>query len=79
MLPLTFINPDDYDRIEENDRISVLGLADLTPGNPVTVEVRKSNGDTFTFETTHTFSEEQIKWFVSGSALNVIREQTAAD
>ena len=79
MLPLTFINPDDYDRIEENDRISVLGLADLTPGNPVTVEVRKSNGDGFTFETTHTFSEEQIKWFVSGSALNVIREQTAAD
>ena len=78
MLPLTFINPNDYDLIEENDRISVLGLKDLAPGDPVTVEVLKPNGERFSFLTTHTFSDEQLNWFISGSALNVIRSQTSS-
>ena len=77
MLPLTFVNPVDYDRIEEDDRISVRGLKSLSPGNTVDVNVQKPNGDAFSFETTHTFSEEQLKWFFSGSALNVIRAQTS--
>ena len=76
MLPLTFVDPNDYERIEENDRIGVVGLKDLAPDELVTVEVSKPNGEQFSFETTHTFSEEQINWFVSGSALNVIRAQT---
>ena len=76
MLPLTFVDPNDYERIEENDRIGVVGLKDLAPDELVTVEVTKPNGEQFSFETTHTFSEEQINWFVSGSALNVIRAQT---
>ena len=78
MLPLTFIEQNDYDRIDENDRISVRGLKDLAPGDSVTVEVLKPNGESFSFLTTHTFSDEQLKWFVSGSALNVIRAQTSA-
>lgn len=76
MLPLTFVDPGDYDRIDEDDRISVRSLKDLAPGITVTVEVTKSNGLSFTFETSHTFSQEQLKWFTEGSALNVIREQT---
>ena len=76
MLPLTFVDPYDYDRIDEDDRISVRSLKDLTPGNTVTVEVTKSNDQSFTFETSHTFSQQQLKWFTEGSALNVIREQT---
>ncbi len=78
MVPLTFVNPADYDRIEEDDRISVRGLKSLSPGNTVEVNAQKPNGDTFSFETTHTFSEEQLKWFISGSALNVIRAQTSS-
>ena len=77
MLPLTFVDPTDYDRIDESDRISVRGLKNLAPGNTVTVTVLKPDGAAFSFETTHTFSEEQLKWFVSGSALNVIRAQTS--
>ena len=73
MLPLTFADPTDYDRIGEGDRISVRGLADLAPGRTVTVEVRKPSGETILFETNHTFSAEQVKWFRAGSALNIIR------
>ena len=79
MLPLTFVDPTDYDRIEENDRLNVIGLSELAPGAPVTVEVNKPNGENFSFETTHTFSHDQINWFISGSALNVIRAQTSAN
>ena len=49
----------------------------LLTGVPVTVEVNKPDGEQFSFETTHTFSDDQINWFISGSALNVIRAQTS--
>ena len=73
MLPLTFADSADYDRIDEDDRISVVGLDDLAPGRPVTVKVRKPSGDTFSFEANHTFSDDQVEWFKAGSALNIIR------
>ena len=76
ILPLTFSNPADYDKIDEPDQLSVRNLADLTPGETITVDVTKPSGETFSFETTHTFSEDQIEWFKAGSALNVIRSQT---
>ena len=76
MLPLTFADPKDYDKIDEDDRITIRNLSELSPGTPVTVEVTKDNSDSFTFQTTHTFSQDQIEWFISGSALNVIRAQT---
>ena len=63
MLPLTFSNPADYDKIDEPDQLSVRNLADLTPGETITVDVTKPSGETFSFETTHTFSEDQIEWF----------------
>jgi len=73
MLPLTFANPADYDRIGEDDRITVRDLAGLTPGKLVTVTVTPSRGDSWDFQANHTFSPQQIEWFRAGSALNVIR------
>ncbi len=77
MLPLTFADPADYDRIGEDDRIDVTGLADLVPEGQVTVEVTPPSGQTWTFQTNHTFSADQIQRVTAGSALNIIRPQTA--
>ena len=77
MLPLTFADRSDYDRIGEDDRIAVRGLADLAPDAQVTVEVTTPEGDTWTFATDHTFSPDQIEWFKAGSALNIIRQNLA--
>ena len=73
MLPLTFVDPEDYDRIEEDDRITVRSLDDLAPGQPVSVEVCSSDGETWSYSTNHSFSSEQIEWFRAGSALNIIK------
>jgi aconitate hydratase len=73
MLPLTFADPSTYDEIGEDDRISVLGLADLAPDTPVRCRITKPDGTTVDFETVQTFSPEQIEWFRAGSALNIIR------
>jgi aconitate hydratase len=73
MLPLTFADPGDYDLIGEDDRIAVRSIAGLAPGQQVNVEVTKPTGETWSFAANHTFSPEQIKWFRSGSALNVIK------
>jgi aconitate hydratase len=77
MIPLTFVDPADYDRICQDDRIAVRGLADLAPGHEVMVEVTTPQGETWSFATRHTFSEDQVEWFKAGSALNVIRRRTA--
>ena len=73
MLPLTFANSEDYDRLAEDDRIAIRGLGELAPSQTVNVEVTTAAGDTWSFETNHTFSAEQIEWFKAGSALNIIR------
>ena len=70
MLALTFADPGDYDSIDEDDRISVLGLADLAPGRPVQVQVAKPDGTTLDITAEHTLSYAQIEWFQAGSALN---------
>jgi aconitate hydratase len=73
VLPLTFANPSTYDEIGEDDRISVLGLADLTPGVPIQCLITKPDGTTVDFQANHTLSADHIKWFQAGSALNIIR------
>ncbi|HEX2382811.1 MAG TPA: aconitate hydratase [Acidimicrobiales bacterium] len=73
ILPLTFSDPATYDEIGEDDRISVLGLADLAPDAPVRCRITRPDGTTIDFETVHSFSPEQIEWFRAGSALNIIR------
>jgi aconitate hydratase len=74
MLPLTFSDPKDYDRIEQNDRVSIVGLSALEPGKPVTLKIRKPDGRTDEISVKHTMTREQIAWFKAGSALNAAQK-----
>ena len=78
VLALTFADPADYDRIHKDTRLAITGLADLSPGQPVTVELTQADGSVDTITCKHTLSDDQIRWFRAGSALNVIREELAA-
>ncbi|MGI9645304.1 MAG: aconitase family protein, partial [Ilumatobacteraceae bacterium] len=78
LIPLTFADPGTYDLIGEDDRIDVLGLPPV-PGEPVQCRIRKPDGTVIDFETTHTFSSEQVEWFKAGSALNIVRRKVAGD
>jgi len=70
ILPLTFIEPVDYDKFEQNDRVSITGLYALEPGKPVTLQIKKRDGRVVTIQARHTMTREQIAWFKAGSALN---------
>ncbi|KAJ2088998.1 Aconitate hydratase mitochondrial [Coemansia sp. S100] len=72
LLPLTFNNPADYDRINPDDKLSILGLKTLTPGKALTLRITKPSGEHFDIVVDHTFNENQITWFKAGSALNYI-------
>jgi aconitate hydratase len=73
ILPLTFSKPTDYDLVGPGDRVSVTGLAQLTPGKPVTVTITKPDGKTVSIPCLHTLTDEQIGWFKAGSALNALK------
>ncbi|MBK9290551.1 MAG: aconitate hydratase [Bacteroidetes bacterium] len=75
MLALTFAEKSDYDKIREDDRISVLGLREFAPGKPLTVRLHHSDGSTEDFLANHTYNHNQIEWFKAGSALNLIKEK----
>jgi len=70
MLPLTFENVADYDKISPSDRISLLGLDQIAPGKPVTCSILHADGSTVQINLLHTMNEGQIGWFKAGSALN---------
>ena len=72
ILALTFVNPADYDKIKEKDRVSVLGLDKLAPGKNVTVELIHADGSKERFEAKHSYNEKQLAWFRAGSALNAL-------
>ena len=72
LLPLTFADPSDYDLVRESDRISLLGLADLKPGEPVRCVVHHDDGTDDELQLGHSFGEAQIEWFRAGSALNLL-------
>uniref|UniRef100_A0A672FN58 Aconitate hydratase, mitochondrial n=1 Tax=Salarias fasciatus TaxID=181472 RepID=A0A672FN58_SALFA len=74
LLPLTFANPSDYDKILPDDKISIRGLKTFAPGKPLTAVVKHSDGSEDTLELNHTFNETQIEWFKAGSALNRMKE-----
>ena len=75
VLPIVFADPKVYDLIEQDDRINVLGLADLTPDVPVKCQIVKPDGTTIDFEGIQTMNDEQIGWFKAGGALNIIRQR----
>lgn len=72
VLPLTFVDPADYEKIGADDRVDVVGLADLAPGKTVKVVVNHSDGTKDEIEAKHTLSARHIEWFRAGSALNFI-------
>ena len=78
MLGLTFNDKDDYEKIQEDDSIDILGLTDFTPGKPLTVVLNHKDGSKDEIVVNHTYNEQQIEWFKAGGALNVIRAQFAA-
>lgn len=70
MLALTFVDKDDYDKIQEHDLISVIGLRDFAPGRTMKVVLHHEDGTKESFPVQHTYNEQQIGWFHAGSALN---------
>jgi len=74
MLALTFANKNDYDKVLEDDKISILGLTAFTPGKNLTIILNHSNGITDKFEAIHTYNQAQIDWFKAGSALNAMNK-----
>jgi len=75
ILPLTFSNGGDYDKVRETDRVSLLDLAKLAPGREVAAVLHHEDGTEDRIALRHTLSAEQIGWFAAGSALNVIKKQ----
>lgn len=74
MLALTFINKNDYDKVREDDKISILGLTDFKPGKNLVIELTHKNGEKESFEVAHTYNDTQIEWFKAGSALNYMKQ-----
>jgi len=78
ILPLTFSDTADYDKVQPDDHVSLVGLKDLSPGKPVTCVLKHSNGSTDEISLNHSMNESQIEWFHAGSALNRMKQQNAA-
>jgi aconitate hydratase len=76
MLALTFNNPDDYDRIREDDELSIHGLTTFTHGKPLTLIMRHADGTEEKAVLNHTYNDSQIAWFKAGSALNFLTSKS---
>ncbi len=77
MLALTFADKADYDKIQEDDSIDIIGLTSFAPGTPLTLVFTHADGSKDTIIANHTYNEQQIEWFKAGAALNIIRKQVA--
>ena len=75
ILPLTFANPADYDKIQEDDKISLLGVKEIAPGSQIKMVLKHKDGSTEEALLNHTLNANQIEWFKAGSALNLIAAQ----
>jgi len=75
MLALTFADPADYDKIQEDDTIDIVDLDQFAPGRPLTLVVHHADGSEDVIKANHTYNQNQIEWFKAGSALNLIRQQ----
>jgi aconitate hydratase A / 2-methylisocitrate dehydratase len=75
MLPLTFANPADYEKIQEDDKVSIIDLKELAPGKQLKLVIKHKDGSHDEALLNQTMNEAQIKWFKAGSALNLIAQQ----
>ena len=73
LLALAFEDPACYDRVQETDRISLVGLNGLAPGEPVSCRLHHADGTVETIRLLHTYNAPQIEWFKAGAALNLLR------
>ncbi len=78
MLPLTFVDRADYDKVREDDRVSIAGLARFAPGSVHTATFHHADGTEDAAQVRHSFNTEQVEWFKAGSALNVLRRAGGA-
>ena len=74
MLPLTFADPMDYDKVRPDDKVSLVGLKEFAPGKPIKCVLKHSDGTKDEFPLEHTFNAGQIEWFKAGSALNRMKQ-----
>ncbi len=74
MLALTFVNPSDYDKVRQDDRVDILGFDSFAEDQNLTVVLHHADGTEASFEVAHTYNDAQIEWVKSGSALNKIRK-----
>ena len=75
MLALTFADKADYDKIQEDDTIDILGLQEFTAGKPLALALHHSDGNSDIIQANHTYNDQQIEWFKAGGALNIIRRE----
>jgi aconitate hydratase len=75
ILALTFSNPDDYNKIQEDDKLSLIGLNNLEPQKPITCILKHKDGTKDQISLNHSYNKSQIEWFKAGSALNVLRNK----
>ncbi|MCZ2355546.1 MAG: aconitate hydratase [Bacteroidia bacterium] len=73
MLALTFANPSDYDKIQEDDTFDITGLTNFTTGTPLSLVIHHKGGSSETISLNHSYNSPQIEWFKAGGALNIIR------
>jgi aconitate hydratase len=78
MLALTFANPSDYEKIQEDDTIDIKGLETFMEGESLTIVLHHNDGTMDEFPVNHTYNTQQIEWFKAGSALNIIRRSVGA-
>jgi aconitate hydratase len=78
LLALTFSDAADYERIRPDDRLSLLGLAEMAPSNAIACRIKHSDGSAESFPLNHSFSASQLEWFRKGSALNLFHEERAS-
>lgn len=77
MLPLTFADPADYDKINPDDKVDLM-CTQLAVGQPLTLRVHPKNGKAWDASLVHTFNASQIEWFKNGSALNTMAKHAEA-
>src|SRR5690554_3903145 len=78
MLALTFANKDDYDKVQEDDTIDIIGLTTFAPNTPLTVVLHHADGTKDEILANHSYNAAQIEWFKAGGALNIIRRSVNA-
>ena len=78
MLALTFNDKADYEKIQEDDVIDIVGLTSFAPNTPLTLILTRKDGSKQEIKVNHTYNEQQIEWFKAGGALNIIRASVKA-